>query len=80
MSVLEISQIIYNFIVSLAVLVVAILISLVAYNAIKFTRLVKKFAEGVNRESVELYEKINKFLENISNLSFISGFFKRKKK
>jgi len=65
MTILEISQIIFNLVTSLAVIVIAILISLVAYDVIKFSRSVKKF---------------NKFLENIFSLSFISKFFKKKKK
>ena len=36
--------------------------------------------DGVNKESSELYEKINKSLESISNLAFVSKFFKKKKK
>ena len=80
MSVLETSQIIFNFIISLAVAIITVLISVIAYDIIKFSKSIKKFMDGVNRESSELYEKINKFLENILNLSFISSFFKRKSK
>lgn len=80
MSILEISQIIFNLVISFAVVVTTILISVIAYDIIKFSRSVKKFMDGVNKESSEIYEKINKFLESISNLSFISKFFKRKKK
>ena len=80
MSVLEISQIIFNLVISLAVIVIATLISVIAYDIIKFSKSVKKFMDGVNRESSELYEKINKFLENIYNLSFVHNFFKKKKK
>jgi hypothetical protein len=80
MSVLEISQIIFNLVISLAAIVIATLISVIAYDIIKFSKSVKKFMDGVDKESSELYEKINKFLESISNLSFISKFFKKKKK
>ncbi|GEM_PF-1737577 len=78
MSILEISQIIFNFVISLAAIVGTVLISVIAYDIIKFSKSVKKFMDGVNKESSELYEKINKFLENIFNLSFISKFFKKK--
>jgi len=80
MSVLEISQIIFNFVVSFAVIVITALISVIAYDIIKFGKSVKKFMDGLNKESSELYEKINKFAENIFNLSFITKFFKKKKK
>ena len=75
---LEISQIIFNLVISIAVIVVAVLISVIAFDVIKFTKSIKKFMDGVNKESVELYAKVNNFLEGISNLSFISRFFKKK--
>jgi hypothetical protein len=80
MSTLEISQIIFNLVISLAVIVITALISVIAYDIIRFSKSIKKFMDGVNKESSELYEKINKFVENIFNLSFISKFFKKKKK
>ena len=80
MTTLEISQIIFNLVISIAVIVVAVLISIIAFDVIKFTKSIKKFMDGVNKESVEVYSKINNFLEGISNLSFISKFFKKKKK
>lgn len=83
MNILEISQIIFNLVISLAVVVVAVLISVIAYDIIKFTKSVKKFMDDVNKESAELYEKINTFLEGILKLSFISSitsFFKKKNK
>lgn len=80
MTTLEISQIIFNFVISLAVIMITALISVIAYDIIKFSKAIKKFMDGVNRESSELYEKINKFLESVSNLSFVSKFFKKKKK
>ena len=79
MSTLEISQIIFNFVMSFAVIVVTVLISVIAYDIIKFSKSIKKFVDGVNRESSELYGKINKFLESLFNLSFITKFFKKKK-
>jgi len=77
MSVLETSQIIFNLVISLAVIVIAVFFSVIAYDIIKFSKSVKEFMDGVNKESSELYEKINKFLESIFNLSFISRFLNR---
>ena len=80
MSILETSQIRFNLVISLAVIVVAVFFSVIAYDTIKFIKGIKKFVEGVNKESSEIYERINKFLESIFNLSFASRFFKKKKK
>lgn len=78
MSILEISQIIFNIIVSFAVVVVTVLISIITYNIIKFSKAVNNFVDGVNKESIELFGKINGFLKSIFNLSFISKFFRKK--
>jgi len=80
MTILIISQIIFNIVISLAVVVVAILISVIAYDIIKFMKSVKKLSDDINRESGEVYNKINKFLEGILTLSFVSKLFKKKKK
>lgn len=79
MSILEISQIIFNLVISFAVIVITIFISVISYGIIKFGKSIKNFVDGLNKESTELYNKINKFLESIFNLSFISNFFKKKR-
>ena len=78
MAILEISQIVFNFVISLAVVVVAALTSIIAFYIIKFSISVKKFMDGLNKESEELYGKINNFLETIFNLSFVSKLLKKK--
>ena len=79
MTILETSQIIFNVIISLAVIVVTALLSIIAYDIIKCIKATKKFLSDISKESAELYEKINSFLENILKVSFISKFFKKKK-
>jgi hypothetical protein len=80
MSILEISQIIFNLVISFAVIVITVLFGIIAYDTIKFSKSVKKFVDDIDKESSELYNKINKFLESIFTLSFVSKFFKKKKK
>ncbi len=80
MSLLEATQIIFNLVISLAVIMVAVFFSVIAYDIIRFSKSVKKFMDGVDKESAEVYKKINKFLEGIATLSFISRFFNKKKK
>jgi len=80
MTLLETSQIIFNLVISVAVILVATLVSIIAYEVIKFIKAVKKLSENIKRESSELYEKVNGFLENFSKLAFISRFFNKKEK
>jgi hypothetical protein len=79
MTLLIISQIIFNLVISLAVIVVTVLVSVIAYDVIRFSKSVERFFDGITKESAEVYGKINKFLESLFNLSFISKFFKKKK-
>ncbi len=80
MSLLETSQIIFNMVVSLAVVVITVFASIIAYDVVTSIKATKKFLNNLNRESAQLYEKINNFLEGIFKLSFLSQFFKKKKK
>jgi hypothetical protein len=65
---------------SIAVILITALITVIALDVIKFSKSIKIFFDGLTKESSELYEKINNFLEGILKLSFISKFFKKKKK
>jgi hypothetical protein len=80
MSILEVSQIIFNLVISVAVIVFTVLFSAMAYGIIKFGKSVKIFIDDIDKESSALYQKINKFLESIFTLSFVSKLFNHKKK
>jgi len=80
MTILEISQIIFNLVISITVITVAVFVSVIAYEIIRFIKSFKKLVADIDKESSELYGKLNKFLEGIFTLSFVSKFFKNKKK
>ena len=80
MSLLEISQIIFNLIISLAVIVITAFVSLIAYDIVKFLKATKLLINEIEKESSEIYKKIDKFLVSIMTMSFISRFFKKKAK
>ncbi|OGZ78724.1 MAG: hypothetical protein A2528_02100 [Candidatus Staskawiczbacteria bacterium RIFOXYD2_FULL_37_9] len=62
MPVLEASQILFNFIISSAVVVITIFISLIAVDAIKLLKTVRKFLESVLNLSIvsKFFKKKNK--------------------
>ena len=80
MSTLETSQIIFNLVISLAVVVVAVFVSIIALEVVKFIRSVKVLSSNINKESAEIYNKMNNFLEAIFSMAFVSKFFNKKKK
>jgi len=80
MSILETSQVIFNLIISLTAVLVIVLIGIVAYDVFKVSKSVNELIENLHKESSEFYEKLNRHLENIFSLSFISKFFNKKSK
>jgi hypothetical protein len=80
MTILILSQIIINFVASFAIIVLAVLFGIIAYETIKFIKSIKKLSNEIKKESNELHNKINNFLETVSNLSFFTKFFKKKRK
>ena len=80
MSILETSQVIFNLIVSLAVVLVIVLISIITYDVVKLSKSFKELMDNLHKESSGIYERINKFLDGLFNLSFITKFFNKKSK
>jgi len=79
MTLIEFSQIFFNFVASIAIIIVAGFISIICYSVIKFIKSVKQLSSNIQEESAELYRKLNNFMHNISKLSLVTDFFKKKK-
>ncbi|MGD0577103.1 MAG: hypothetical protein ABSA74_03460, partial [Candidatus Staskawiczbacteria bacterium] len=71
MTILEFSQILFNLVISLAAIIITVLFGVIAFDIIKFSKSLKKFFDDVDKESAELYGKINKFLESVFTLAFV---------
>ena len=80
MNILIFSQIFFNFVISITVIVLGLLIGVIALEVIQFIKSVKKFSEGVRAESEHLYQRLNSMLGRILSLSFVSKFFKKEKR
>lgn len=81
MTILEISQVIFNFVISAVAIVIAISIGLIAYDTVRLAKSIKKFTDSIGKGSSELYDKISKLFESIFNVSsFVSRLLKKKKK
>ncbi len=80
MTTLEISQIIFNFTTSLAIIVVAVLWALIALEVLKSIHRAKKFVKNVKEESTELYRKLDIFLAGFAAMPFLMNIFKKRKK
>ena len=80
MTLLEFSQILLNFLLSFAIILFCGIFIVLGVAITRFINVVKKTLDELKRESGEIYSKINNFFENIAKLSFISNWFKFKKK
>ncbi len=79
MNVLEISQIIFNLTVSIAIIVVGVFFSIIAFDIIKAIKNIKNFAQVVKKESADFHRHVNGFLEAMATIPFITKFFSKKK-
>jgi len=80
MTILILSQIIFNLVGSIAIIVISILIGIIAFDIIKFSRSIKEFFTNLNQKSNELYRNLDNFFASIFTLPFISQLFGKKKK
>ncbi len=80
MNILEISEIIFNFTVSIAILAVSVLVAIIALEVIYSIRRTKKFVKGIKEESTQLYRKLDVFLAGFAAMPFIAKIFTKKKK
>jgi hypothetical protein len=80
MNLLEISQIILNFVLSIAVLLLIIIMGVALYFKLKFIRMVKRFFEDLSRESAQLHQRLDNFLNLLAKIPFLAGMLKQNKK
>lgn len=80
MSLLETSQIIFDLVVSVAVIVITVFISVIAYEIIEAIAATRNLLRDIEKGSSELYKKIDAFLGSLFAMKFISQLFNKKKK
>ncbi len=80
MNILELSEIIFNFTVSIAIVAVSVLVAMIAIEILYSIRRTKKFVKDIKEESVELYRRVDIFLAGFAAMPFIAKIFKKNKK
>ena len=78
MTLLDFAQIFFDLVASAAIIVVTVFISVIAYEVINGIRSTKSMLREVGRESSELYQKIESFLERATIIKLITKFFNKK--
>lgn len=80
MELLTFSQILFNFTFSVAAIVVAAVICMVAYYIITSIISVRLFLQNVGEKTSEALKKIEVWMATLVSIPLISKIFKRKKK
>lgn len=77
---LLLSQIIFNFVVSLAILALGIALGIAAYRLARIAKNLHTLSEGVVEFSKETEDRIRDILDNLEDVPIFSFLFKKKKK
>ena len=72
------SQILFNFVVSMAIIVVGALFSLMIYHLISITKELKAITHDFHNFTDETRENINDIVERLRELPILSFFLKRR--
>ncbi len=75
---LIISQTIFYFVVSIAIIVIGILSGIVVYHLVCITKELKKVAENFHEASDEAAERVRELIDRLSGLPFLSFLFREK--
>ena len=80
MTFLEITQIIFNILGSLAMLLAIVFFILLTYHFTKLVKAVRGFADSISKTSEAIHQKIDNIFSFVSALPFAKWFSKKKSK
>jgi len=72
------SEIVFNLTISLAVMVVGVLMTVIAYHLVSVAQDLKKISDNITNVSSEVGERISEALERLSELPVLSYFFRKR--
>jgi len=80
MSVLIFSEILFNFVASIAIIVIGVLLCFTAYHLMHITKKLRHISENLSDISDDTKETIEEIIEKLSSLPILSFFMKGGKK
>lgn len=75
-----ISQTVFYFTVSIAIIVVGIIFSLIMYHVMKIVREIEVMVKNLHNVTDEALERIDEMIERLSALPLLSLFLKKKRR
>ncbi len=76
-SALIVSQTVFYFVASFAIVMIGAILCVIAYYAVQIGKRLAKISENVEKSSDEVRENIREFFERISEIPFLSLFMKK---
>ncbi len=71
------SQTIFYFVASFAIIMIGVILGVIAYYTVQIGKRLKKISENVEKSSAEVRENIAELFDKLSEIPFISLFFKK---
>lgn len=78
MTLLEVSQTLFYFTVSFAILALSVLAGMIAYQLVKITRELRRITDNLGNASDELRDSLSDIIERLSSLPILSMFMNDK--
>ncbi|OGZ54719.1 MAG: hypothetical protein A3B25_01525 [Candidatus Ryanbacteria bacterium RIFCSPLOWO2_01_FULL_48_26] len=75
--ILMLSQTLFYFVTSFAIIVLGAILCVIAYYVVQIGRRIHKISENVEKSSAEVRENIAELFDKLSEIPFISSFFKK---
>jgi fatty acid desaturase len=75
---LMLSQIVFYFTVSIAIIAVGILFGIFTYHLIKIAKELQELSHNLNHGSAEAMKKINDIIDRLSDIPILSYFLKKR--
>ncbi len=79
MDFLTVTQIVFNIVVTLAILVISLLVCVIAFEVIMFINMLKRVGRNVKQEGIQLKNKLEALAQMASQFSWVANIFKKKK-
>ena len=74
---LMVAQTVFYFVASFAIVMIGIILCVIAYYAVQIGKRLRKISENVEKSSDEVRENIKEFFDTLSQIPFVSSFFKK---
>ena len=74
---LIVSQTVFYFVASFAIVMIGVILGVIAYYGVQIGKRLQKISENMEKSSADVRENIAELFDKLSEIPFISSFFKK---